>query len=157
MNVSRLLLGLFGLAVAGAFFSAASGYPRAAAQMPMIYSVAVGLLSLGMLVDEVAIKRRRSVAPGTTPTEAGEVQVPAAPKRWLAVVVIFALAVGYVAMLTTLGYIVATGLFLALALLVLRTVRPVFALVGSAVLIGIVCLVFVLFLGLPIPLLPTLT
>lgn len=111
MNISRLLLGLFGIAVAGVFFFDASNYPRAAAQMPMIYSVAVAA--------------------------------------------IFALAMGYVALMTTLGYIVATALFMAAALAILRTVGWRFALIAGAVLIAVVCLVFVQFLGLPIPLLPS--
>ena len=50
MNVSRLLLGVFGIVVAGVFFFDASDYPRAAAQMPMIYAVAVGLLSLAIAI-----------------------------------------------------------------------------------------------------------
>lgn len=150
MNLSRLLLGLFGIAVAGVFFFDASSYPRAAAQMPMIYSVAVALLSLAMIVDELVFKRRRAIAGGQD-----EETAPEAPKRWLAMVAISALAVGYVAVMATLGYIAATALFMAAALVILRTVGWRFALMAGAVLITVVCLVFVQFLGLPIPLLPS--
>ena len=55
MNVSRLLLGVFGIVVAGVFFFDASDYPRAAAQMPMIYAVAVGLLSLAMVAGFLSL------------------------------------------------------------------------------------------------------
>jgi len=154
MNISRLLLGLFGIAVAGVFFFDASNYPRAAAQMPMIYSVAVALLSAAMIGDELVLKRRRAIAGGQGRGKE-TAAAPAEPKRWLAVAAIFALAMGYVALMTTLGYIVATALFMAAALAILRTVGWRFALIAGAVLIAVVCLVFVQFLGLPIPLLPS--
>ncbi|WP_110648220.1 tripartite tricarboxylate transporter TctB family protein [Salinicola peritrichatus] len=154
MNISRLLLGLFGIAVAGVFFFDASNYPRAAAQMPMIYSVAVALLSAAMIGDELVLKRRRAIAGGQSRGKE-MAAAPAEPKRWLAVAAIFALAMGYVALMTTLGYIVATALFMAAALAILRTVGWRFALIAGAVLIAVVCLVFVQFLGLPIPLLPS--
>lgn len=153
MNVSRLLLGVFGIAVAGVFFFDAGQYPRAAAQMPMIYSVAVALLSLAMVASELRLKRRELATPGASASLApGE--EPAAPKRRVAVVAIFLLAVGYVGVMTTLGYILATALFIALALAILRTVSWTFGLIAGAVLIGVICLIFVQFLGLPIPLLP---
>lgn len=171
MNVSRLLLGVFGLAVAGTFYVAASGYPRAAAEMPVIYSVAVGLLSLAMVLDEVIFKRRRlaarqtasaagssgDTAPGDAAVlDTGDGDSAGAPagKRWVAMAAIFALAVAYVLLLQTLGYILATALFMAFALGILGTVRWTFAVIGSAVLIAVICLVFIWFLGLPIPLLP---
>ncbi|MAM57930.1 MAG: hypothetical protein CMN25_11390 [Salinicola sp.] len=158
MNVSRLLLGVFGIVVAGVFFFDASQYPRAAAQMPMIYAVAVALMSLAMVASELRLGRR---APATrdTATEASDpasdATSQAAPRRWTAVAAIFLLAVGYVAVMTTLGYVLATALFMALALAILGTVKWTFALIAGAVLIAMVCLVFVQFLGLPIPLLPS--
>lgn len=162
MNVSRLLLGLFGIVVAGVFFFDASQYPRAAAQMPMIYSMAVALLSLAMVASELRLQRRASAFRETEGTKAYQSvatdeanEVPPAPKRWTAVAAIFLLAVGYVAVMTTLGYVLATALFMALALAILRTVKWTFALIAGAVLIAMICLVFVQFLGLPIPLLPS--
>lgn len=158
MNVSRLLLGVFGIVVAGVFFFDASQYPRAAAQMPMIYAVAVALMSLAMVASELRLGRRASATSDT----AAEASAPAsdaisqeAPRRWTAVAAIFLLAVGYVAVMTTLGYVLATALFMALALAILGTVKWTFALIAGAVLIAMVCLVFVQFLGLPIPLLPS--
>ncbi|CAO1660441.1 MULTISPECIES: tripartite tricarboxylate transporter TctB family protein [Salinicola] len=157
MNVSRLLLGVFGIVVAGVFFFDASDYPRAAAQMPMIYAVAVGLLSLAMVASELRLQRRAPATGGSAaePADREADEAPPAPKRWAAVVTIFLLAVGYVASMTTLGYVLATALFMTLALAILRTVKWSFALIAGAVLIAMVCLVFVQFLGLPIPLLPS--
>ena len=156
MNVSRLLLGVFGIVVAGVFFFDASDYPRAA-QMPMIYAVAVGLLSLAMVASELRLQRRAPATGGTPAEPAGREadEASPAPKRWGAVVAIFLLAVGYVASMTTLGYVLATALFMTLALAILRTVKWTFALIAGAILIAMVCLVFVQFLGLPIPLLPS--
>ncbi|WP_110667347.1 tripartite tricarboxylate transporter TctB family protein [Salinicola halophilus] len=170
MNVSRLLLGLFGIIVAATFYVAASDYPRAAAEMPVIYAVAVALLSLAMVLDEAVFKRRRLAArqamsasaepptrdasPQTTTADDEDAAAPVGGKRWLAVVAIFALAVAYVMSLETLGYVVGTALFMALSLAVLGTVRWPFAVIGSVVLIAVICVVFVWFLGLPIPLLP---
>ncbi|WP_110656759.1 tripartite tricarboxylate transporter TctB family protein [Salinicola halimionae] len=162
MNVSRLLLGVFGIALAGVFFFDASQYPRAAAQMPMIYAVAVALLSLAMVASELRFQRRASAYRETGTTKVHDAvasdeanDASPAPRRWAAVAAIFLLAVAYVAVMTTLGYVLATALFMALALAILRTVKWTFALIGGAVLIGMVCLVFVQFLGLPIPLLPS--
>ncbi|KAA0019712.1 tripartite tricarboxylate transporter TctB family protein [Salinicola corii] len=156
MNVSRLLLGVFGIVVAGVFFLDASQYPRAAAQMPMIYAVSVGLLSLAMVASELRLQRRAPATRGTVaePVDREADEASLAPRRWAAVAAIFLLAVGYVAVMTTLGYVLATALFMALALAILGTVKWAFALIAGAVLIGMVCLVFVQFLGLPIPLLP---
>jgi len=51
--------------------------------------------------------------------------------------------------------VLATVLFMALALVLIRTVSVRFAVIGTVVLVAVVCLVFVQFLGLPIPLLPS--
>ncbi|WP_342595346.1 tripartite tricarboxylate transporter TctB family protein [Salinicola lusitanus] len=156
MNVSRLLLGVFGLVVAGVFFLDASQYPRAAAEMPMIYAVAVALMSLAMVASELRLRRQRPAIrePATEASAMAPDDAPP-PRRWMAVAVIFLLAVAYVAMMTTLGYVLATALFLALSLSILRTVKWTFAVIAGALLIAMVCLVFVQFLGLPIPLLPS--
>ncbi|MDH4574390.1 tripartite tricarboxylate transporter TctB family protein [Salinicola acroporae] len=157
MNVSRLLLGVFGLVVAGVFFLDASQYPRAAAEMPMIYAVAVALMSLAMVASELRLRRQGPALrePATEASAMAPDDAPPPPRRWMAVAVIFLLAVGYVAMMTTLGYVLATALFLALSLSILRTVKWTFAVIAGALLIAMVCLVFVQFLGLPIPLLPS--
>lgn len=151
MNKNRLALGLFGLAVAVVFFVNAQGYPKAAAQMPLIYSVVVGLLASAMVCSELL--RWRSVsgheAEPPVATEEG-----AAKPRYAVTALVFLLAAAYVAVIGPLGYLLSSALFMGLALLVIRTVSVRFAVIGTVVLLAIVCLVFVQFLGLPIPLLP---
>ncbi|WP_217475726.1 tripartite tricarboxylate transporter TctB family protein [Stutzerimonas stutzeri] len=152
MNMNRLVLGLFGMALAAAFFVSAQGYPEAAAQMPLIYSVTVGLFSLAMVCSELLrwrAARQREVEPAV----AGE--APTTPPRYAVTALVFVLAIAYVAAITTLGYVLATVLFMAVALALIRTVSMRFAVIGTVVLVAVVCLVFVQFLGLPIPLLPS--
>ncbi|MCL1484811.1 MAG: hypothetical protein MH208_11035 [Marinobacter sp.] len=63
MNTSRLVLGIFGVGIAVVFAIDSTGYPDQAAQMPLIYSMAVALLSLGIVVQElVSLRRHRTVA-----------------------------------------------------------------------------------------------
>jgi putative tricarboxylic transport membrane protein len=153
MNKNRLVLGLFGMALAAVFFINAQGYPEAAAQMPLIYSVTVGLLSLAMVCSELLpwrAARRREAEPAVA-TE-GE---PPAPPRYAVTAAVFALAVAYVAAISTLGYLLSTALFMAVALVLIRTVSVRFSLIGTVVLMTVVCLVFIQFLGLPVPFLPS--
>lgn len=155
MNLNRLLLGFFGLGLAGLFFVNALDYPKAAAQMPLIYSVTVALLSAAMIATEIMGKRRRKLAEADVSGDSAEsLEAMDTPRRYGAVAIVFALAIAYVLTITTLGYLLATALFMGLALLVIRTVSVTFALVGTLVLIAVVCLVFIQFLGLPVPLLP---
>ncbi len=108
MNTNRLVLGLFGMALATAFFSNAQGYPEAAAQMPLIYSVTVGLFSLAMVCSELLrwrAARQREVEPAVAS------EAPAGPPRYAVTAFVFVLAIAYVAAITTLGYVLATVLF----------------------------------------------
>lgn len=151
MNKNRLVLGLFGIALAAAFYTNAHGYPEAAAQMPLIYSVTVALLSLAMVCSELMRWRAASRRDDSPPVATDEVEVRS---RYLVTAVVFVLAVAYVAVIGTLGYLLSTLLFMALSLLLIRTVSVRFAVIGTVVLVSVVCLVFVQFLGLPVPLLP---
>ncbi|MFL9812801.1 tripartite tricarboxylate transporter TctB family protein [Stutzerimonas sp. VN223-3] len=152
MNKNRLVLGLFGMALAAAFFTNAQDYPEAAAQMPLIYSVTVGLLSLAIVCSELLRWRATRQAEALPPEPVDEVT---APPRYAVTALVFVLAIAYVAAITTLGYVLSTVLFMAVALLLIRTVSVRFAVIGTVVLVAVVCLVFVQFLGLPIPLLPS--
>ncbi len=145
MNKHRVLLGLFGIALAGLFFVNALNYPAAAAEMPLIYSVTVALLSLAMVLAELL---RRA------PAGSGEASEERPRSRHAAAFAVFALAIAYVAAIDTLGYLLSTVAFMAVALLVIRTVSVRFALFGTVALVAVVCLVFIHFLGLPVPLLP---
>ncbi|MGQ7249341.1 tripartite tricarboxylate transporter TctB family protein [Halomonas sp. V046] len=166
MNLSRLVFGLFAIGVAATFGITALGYPSAAAKMPLIYSVVVGLLGAGMIAQELvggsrqrqqdAVVGKREVPPGV-PEEGERVAAshpePDASKRWKALVV-FVLAAVYVASISWLGYVLATVAFMALSLTLVRHVTVRFSLIGIAGLVTVVCLVFIGFLGLPVPLLP---
>ncbi|WP_313088509.1 tripartite tricarboxylate transporter TctB family protein [Pseudomonas sp.] len=162
MNRNRFVLGLFGLALAAVFFIDALGYPDAAAQMPLIYSVTVGLLSLAMLGAELLrgrVARRRETEPVASGDAAGpdadaDADAVSAAPRYAVTAAVFVLAAAYVATISVLGYLLSTTLFMALALLLIRTVSLRFALIGSLVLMAVVCLVFIQFLGLPVPFLP---
>lgn len=152
MNRNRLVLGLFGMALAAVFFINAQGYPEAAAQMPLIYAVTVGLLSLAMVCSELL--RWREASQREAEPEAVTEEVAASP-RYAVTAAVFALAVAYVAAISTLGYLLSTALFMAVALVLIRTVSVRFSLIGTAVLMTVVCLVFIQFLGLPVPFLPS--
>ncbi|KAA0009772.1 tripartite tricarboxylate transporter TctB family protein [Billgrantia pellis] len=165
MNVSRLTLGVFTIGVAIAFYVTALGYPQRAANMPLIYSVVVALLGAAVVGQELvgALHRRRmagvvgvTVSPSGTEdvedmaTSAGQ---GGRRKLWKAMLV-FLLAALYVYSISLLGYLLSTVAFMGLALTLVGHVSWRFALVGIAVLVAVVCLVFLGFLGLPVPLLP---
>lgn len=159
MNMSRLVLGIFGVGIAMTFSIDSSGYPDQAAQMPFIYSVAVGLLSLAMIAQEViSLRRRRSLAiesEGARLNDDAGSDKDETPSRIAAVFIIFALAIIYVAILDFAGYLLATVAFMLASLWVTRAVSIAFSLIGIASVVAVICIVFIAFLGLPIPLLPT--
>ncbi|MEC9483915.1 MAG: tripartite tricarboxylate transporter TctB family protein [Halomonas sp.] len=156
MNVSRVFLGISGVGVAVLFYVNALEYPDAAAQMPLIYSVTVGLLSLAMVISEMW-KKKAASGPDTVDeseprtTEEGGRGV----RGRVSAALVFALAVAYVPLIDVLGYLIATVLFMVATLAVIRTVTFKVATIGIAVLVTVICLVFIAFLGLPIPLLPS--
>lgn len=157
MNKSRFALGLLGIGVAIIFYVDALGYPEQAAQMPLIYSVAVALLSLAMVSQEMyghVQQKRIQVNEGET-EDTRYSDGDGTPKRKFAVVSIFAMAIVYVSAISSVGYLLATVVFMLASLAVIRTVSLTFSLVGIAILVTVICLVFIQFLGLPIPLLPT--
>jgi hypothetical protein len=153
MNINRLVLGLFGIGVAAVFFVNALGYPQAAAEMPLIYSVTVALLATAMVCSELL--RWRAVRRQAGGAGEAAVAAPTLAPRYAATAAVFALACGYVFVITTLGYLLSTLLFMGLALAVIRTVSVRFVLIATVVLVAMVCVVFVKFLGLPVPLLPS--
>lgn len=160
MNTNRLILGIFGVGIAATFYVDALRYPEQAAQMPLIYSVAVGLLSLAMVGQELFSLRRRK--PKTVQTSEGAATAPGGeddqgdePHRMIVVFIVFAMAIAYVAVISTAGYLLSTVAFMLVSLWLIRTVSLKFSLIGIAVVVAVVCLVFIGFLGLPMPLLPT--
>lgn len=159
MNKSRFALGLFGIGIAIFFYVDALGYPDQAAQMPLIYSVAVALLSLAMVAQELIGISRHGTKPARAQERRASIQSEEEggeePKRIVTVFLIFAMAIAYVSVMTTAGYLLSTAAFMLASLWLIRTVSLTFTLIGIAVLVAVICLVFIEFLGLPIPLLPT--
>ncbi|MBN8410638.1 tripartite tricarboxylate transporter TctB family protein [Halomonas litopenaei] len=186
MKLSRLLFGLLALGVAALFGVTSLGYPSAAARMPLIYAVVVAAFALAMIAQEVLGARRARTAeashrptregsqlqdvkahdPAAVPGEAdtadaidsaGLAQTQTPPAKPVKALMVFALAVVYVQAINYLGYVIATAAFMGLALVLVRHVSLRFSLIGIAALITVVCLVFIGFLGLPVPLLPSLS
>ncbi len=158
MNVSRLALGMFAIGVAATFYVNALGYPDRAANMPLIYSVVVALLGAAMVAQEVVgtLRRRRAGAGGTgTASAAADASAGQGARRkpWKAMLA-FLLAALYVYSISLAGYLLATVAFMAVALAMIGHVSWRFALLGIVLLVAVVCLVFIGFLGLPVPLLP---
>jgi len=159
MNTSRLVLGIFGVGIAVVFAIDSTGYPDQAAQMPLIYSMAVALLSLGIVVQElVSLRRHRTVVVESSDAHLNDDandDKSDAPSRFVAVFITFVLAIIYAVIINSAGYLLSTVAFMLAALWVTRTVSIVFSLIGIAAVVAVICIVFIAFLGLPIPLLPT--
>lgn len=157
MNISRLALGMFVIGVAATFYVNALGYPSRAANMPLIYSVVVALFGAAMVGQEVlgTLRRRRvGAAEGMeSPAEDASAESGGRRKQWKAMVV-FLLAALYIYSISLVGYLLATVAFLGVSLAMIGYVTWRFALVGIVLLVTVVCLVFIGFLGLPVPLLP---
>lgn len=164
MNMSRLVLGVFAIGIAAAFYVTALGYPDKAANMPLIYSVVVALLGAAMVGQEVlAMLQRRRVgvaeamaSPAEGSNDGGEnasAESGGRRKQWKAMVV-FLLAAFYIYSISLAGYLLATVAFMGISLAMIGHVSLRFALVGIVLLVTMVWLVFIGFLGLPVPLLP---
>lgn len=164
MNRSRLVLGVFAIAVAATFYVTALGYPDKAANMPLIYSVVVALLGAAMVGQEVVstLRRRKMSADGAIVSSTDDASEETAVngqesrrKPWKAML-IFLLAAFYLYSLSILGYLAATVGFMVVALAMIGHVSWRFAAIGIVLLVTLVCTVFIGFLGLPVPLLPPL-
>ncbi len=160
MNTSRLVMGIFGVGIAAFFAIDSTGYPDQAAQMPLIYSTAVALLSLGIVAQElISLRRHRSVASEFSDARLSDDangDKSEAPGRLGAVFLVFVLAIIYAALINSAGYLLSTILFMLSSLWVIRKVSIIFSLIGITAVVTVICIVFISFLGLPIPLLPTL-
>ncbi|MCB8887580.1 tripartite tricarboxylate transporter TctB family protein [Vreelandella malpeensis] len=154
MNWSRLSLGVFGVGLALFFFINNLAYPARAAQMPLIFSTAVGLLAVALIVQEIWVARKRAqlvnakgrgVDSGTfTPAQG-----------YMKAFGIFLLALVYAYSIGIVGYFIASVAFMAAALMVVREVSIKYALIGTLTLLGTIGAVFFYFLGLNMPALPS--
>ena len=133
-----------GLAVL--FLVEAEGYPDAASRFPSLLAYIVIGLALLMVAETAA----KSFTAGKR-----EVRAPV-DRRRVILMGSFALAViAYVALLETLGYLITTVVLLLGCLLGYRAVGPVHAFAITAGVTAAIYGVFIYFLRLPIPLLPS--
>ncbi len=154
MNVSRLSLGAFGVFLAIFFFVNNSGYPTRAAQIPIIFSTAVGLLSVALIVQEVVVSRMR-LGLATSAGPAVDTKKQRNVRGIAKAFIIYGFALLYVYGIGVVGYFIATALFLAASLFVVRGVSIKYAGIGAAALLFVIGLVFFQFLGLNMPALPS--
>lgn len=154
MNWSRLSLGVFGVGLALFFFINNLAYPARAAQMPLIFSTAVGLLAVALIAQELwaARKRTQLVNAEGSGVDSGA-STPA--QGYIKAFGIFLLALVYAYSIGIVGYFIASAAFMAAALMVVREVSIKYALIGTSALLGTIGVVFFYFLGLNMPALPT--
>ncbi|WP_447529343.1 tripartite tricarboxylate transporter TctB family protein [Vreelandella sp. TE19] len=154
MNWSRLSLGVFGVGVALFFFINNLAYPARAAQMPLIFSTAVGLLAIALIVQELwGARKRARLATAEGEDAASGASTPM--QGYVKAFGIFLLALVYAYSINIVGYFIASIAFMAAALLIVREVSIKYALIGTLALLGTIGLVFFYFLGLNMPTLPT--
>ncbi|SEG11714.1 hypothetical protein [Billgrantia desiderata] len=155
MNVSRLALGVFGFFLGVFFFLNNMGYPTRAAQMPLIFATTVGLLSLGLIVQEVVVyKRMVRISPAESALSWWKPQRMS--KGFFRASLVYFFALLYVYSISLVGYFIGTAVFLGGALFIIRGVSVKYAFVGVACLLIVIGLVFFRFLGLNMPALPSL-
>lgn len=155
MNVSRLSLGAFGVFLAIFFFVNNIGYPTRAAQIPLIFSTVVGLLSLALIVQEVVVSKLQ-IGLATSGGPGADERKQRNGRGIAKAFIIYAFALMYVYGINVVGYFIATALFLTASLLVVRGVSVKYAGIGGAALLFVIGLVFFHFLGLNMPVLPSL-
>ncbi|QJQ95943.1 MULTISPECIES: tripartite tricarboxylate transporter TctB family protein [Halomonadaceae] len=155
MNMSRLALGAFGIFLGVFFFLNNMEYPTRAAQIPLIFATAVGLLSLALIIQEAVVSRKvmstspvASVSPSRKPQWRGG-------GVFRAFLVYFA-ALLYAYSISIVGYFIGTAAFLGISLFIARGVSAKYSAVGVACLLIVIGLVFFRFLGLNMPALPSL-
>lgn len=154
MNMSRLSLGVFGTLLALFFFINNLGYPSRAAQIPLIFASAVGLLSLAWIIQELMLAKRapKVAVPVGGPASA---QPPRSYHQYVKAFSIYVVALVYVYSIGVVGYFIASLLFMGISLLIVREVGVRYAAIGSLALLGTIGVVFFYFLGLNMPTLPT--
>ena len=154
MNLSRLSLGLFGMFLALFFFIHNLEYPARAAQIPLIFATAVGLLSVSWVIQELWGTRKQL---RFTTSHEGLVaeSKPRISRNYAKAFSIYVVALAYVYSIGVVGYFIASALFMGLSLLIVGEVKPKYAVIGTSLLLGTVGLVFFYFLGLNMPTLPT--
>lgn len=142
--MGRMLVALAAIGAAALAYVEAAGYPAAARRLPQLLAVVVAILAAVALAQSVVRLRRSAGAAWTAPD----------PRRSALGAGFVVLILIYAWLIPTAGYLVATPLMLLVPLVVLRPVGwPVIGLTVVAV-TGVIWVIFVWFLGLPVPLFP---
>jgi hypothetical protein len=151
--MGQIVVALAAIALALFFRSEAAAYPPTAARLPDLLSVVIILLAAAAIA-QVAWSRLRP-RPALAEAETGS----DTPTDWRSL----ALGAGFVALIilyafsiTRIGYLIATPLFLAIPLAVLRPIGLVTAVATIAAVTAVIFGIFVWFLNLSIPLYPAL-
>ncbi len=170
---STILVGIAALVLTVVFHQQAADLPDVAQRLPALLIWIVAALAVLMILEEILKLRRQKLRPATsqdlaeapastmTPSPSGTAAAtapnedpPLPPIHWR-VVIPFSLALAaYVWLISIVGYLLTTAVFMAAVLAFSRTVR-----IRTAVLVGLgmtafIWVVFIWMLGLPVPLLP---
>lgn len=146
--MGRILVASAAVALALFFRHTAQNYPSAAARLPNLLGLIIILLGTAVIVAQALEWRRQSAD--------GQLQlVPPIDKTAFGIGVLFAaLCVAYAASIHVLGYLIATPVFLLVALGALRPISWPNILLTVIAVTGVIWAVFINFLGLPMPLFP---
>ena len=150
--MAQILFGLCMMGVAVAFGVEAATYSPTAARMPGLLSWVVGLLAAGIAIEAVFKHHRaRRAAPADVPVHASEAHDGGSLPRAL---FFLGLVVIYTVSFRTVGFLLASIVFLGGVMLLFRATRPLLALLTVVSALVVIYGVFVAFLRLPVPLWP---
>lgn len=146
--MTRILVAVMAIIIALIFRNEAAGYPRVAAQLPqLITSVIIGLALLAIVQQLLAWRqvtegadRYALTMPGWPRVRDGSV--------FVGLVLLYAWAI------TSIGYLIATPVFLLSSMLVAKATKPWIIVLTATVVTLAIWIIFVNFLRLPIPLFP---
>ncbi|WP_226575102.1 tripartite tricarboxylate transporter TctB family protein [Acuticoccus sediminis] len=147
--MGRIVTALAGIGLVLFMWYEASGYPPTAQKLPNLLGWVVLILAV-LAIGQTLLARRAALAQGnaaaTEPTSWRDIGIGAA---FLGLIVVYAWSI------STVGYMLATPVFLALPLIALRPVGLVPGVLTIAAVSAVIYGVFVWFLKLNIPLFPT--
>ena len=163
--MGQIIVSLVAIGVSVYFGVTANGYQAAAAQMPILLSYVTGGLAVLMLLQGLRHKFARPGASGAAGGGAagggaagGETGGGEQPIGWPAarrVTIFSALMIAYAIALQPLGFLIAMPAFLLASLFIFRAIKPLTAALVTLAVGGLVYGVFIVFLRLPVPLLPS--
>lgn len=146
--MSRILVAAAAIIIALLFRIEAAGYPRVAAQLPvLITNVMIGLALLAIVQQLLAWRQTTDGATRYALT------MPTMPRIRDGVIFV-GLVLLYAWAITSIGYLIATPAFLLSSMLIARATRPWIIIATAVVVTLAIWIIFVNFLRLPIPLFP---